>query len=171
MDYDSLNIRPELRNEDICMRGQGMTSSRLRAIKNGLREFHTLELMAVTIYRFQITNKANELNRQLIAAMCNEMTHYQDYQIRLYEYGINPSPLRLAYWFVGLALGIFSRLGGRKSILKTGIWAENKAVQRYDELLENIDWDDYTRSVIEKDRSDEQSHINRWKSFLQSDKQ
>lgn len=170
MNYDSSIIRPELRNEDIHMIGQGMTFSRLRAIRKGLRTLHTLELMAITIYRFQISSEENELNRQLIAAMCNEMTHYQDFQVRLYEYSMKPSPLRWTYWIVGFTLGIFSRLGGRKSILKTGIWAETKAVHHYAELLETIEWDDYTRRVVEKDQSDEQAHINRWKTFLKSDK-
>ena len=47
--------------------------------------------MASTIYRFQITREDSELNRQLVAAMCNEMTHYQDFQVKLYEFGLRPS--------------------------------------------------------------------------------
>lgn len=168
-DYDVSIIRPQMRSKDFKMRGQGMEPARLEAIKKGLLTLHTLELMAITIYRFQITGENCEFNRQLIASMCNEMTHYQDFQVKLYEYGFKPSIIRLAYWFVGFAFGFISRLIGRKAILKTGIWVETKAVHHYTEILETIDWDENTRKVIEKDQADEDGHINRWKRLLEKD--
>ena len=73
--YDISIIRTQIRIEDIRLRGQRFSSSRLRGIKKGLLTLHTLELMATNIYRFQITKKVSEFNRQLIAAMGNEMTH------------------------------------------------------------------------------------------------
>ena len=167
-DHDISIIRPQMRSEDFKTRGQGMEPARLAAIKKGLRTLHTLELMAQTIYRFQITTESCQFNRQLVAAMCNEMTHYQDFQVRLYEYGFRPSIIRWAYWLVGFAFGFCSRLLGRKAILKTGIWVETKAVHHYAQLLESIDWDEDTRKVIEKDQADEDGHINRWKKLLQS---
>ena len=145
-----------------------MSSSRLRDIKKGLLTLHTLELMAVNIYKFQITRGESEHNRQLIAAMCNEMTHLQDFQVKLYEFGWKPSILRWAYWIVGFAFGFFSRLMGKKGVIKTGIWVETKAVHHYDKLLETIEWDEDTRRVIEKNQADEYGHINRWRKFLQS---
>ncbi len=122
--------------------------------------------MAVNIYKFQITKAPTELNRQLIAAMCNEMTHLQDFQIKLYEYGFKPNKFRWIYWIVGFALGFISRLKGSEAILKTGIWAERKAVLHYKELLETIEWDEETKRIIEKDQADENGHINRWKKLL-----
>jgi ubiquinone biosynthesis monooxygenase Coq7 len=55
---------------------------------------------------------------------------------------------------------------GRKAVLKTGIWVETKAVHHYDELLKDIEWDDETRKIVEKDQADEFGHIKRWESFL-----
>ena len=170
-DYDVSIIRPQLRNEDVKLRGAGMAEPRLKAIKKGLLALHTLELMAANIYKSQVTKKPSELNRQLIAAMCNEMTHYQDFQVKLLEYGFRPSKLRWAYWIVGFVFGFGSRLLGRKAILKTGIWVETKAVHHYDELLNSIDWDEDSRKVIEKDQADEYGHINRWKQLLESSRQ
>jgi ubiquinone biosynthesis monooxygenase Coq7 len=167
-DYDISIIRPQMQGEDVGLRGQGMSAARLKAIKKGLHALHTLELMASNIYKFQIGKKPNELNLQLIAAMCNEMTHYQDFQVKLYEYGFRPSILRWAYWIVGFVFGFGSRMLGTKSILKTGIWVETKAVHHYDQLLNSVDWDEDTRKIIEKDQADEDGHINRWKSLLQS---
>jgi len=161
-------IRPQMCSEDFKIRGKEIDTSKLKAIKKGLLALNTLELMAMTIYRFQVTKKKNELNRQLISAMCNEMTHYQDFQVKLYEYGFRPSIFRWAFWIVGFVFGFGSRILGTKAILKTGIWVETKAVGHYAELLETIDWDEETRKVIEKDQADEDGHINRWKSLLQS---
>ncbi len=166
--YDISVIRPELRAEDFKMRGEGFAPKRLAAIRKGLRTLHTLELMAQTIYKFQLTRERGEVNCQLVAAMCNEMGHYQDFQVKLYEYGFRPSLLRGAYWMVGFVFGFGSRLLGRKAILRTGIWVESKAVHHYAHLLETIDWDEETRTVIEKDQADEDGHINRWRKLLES---
>jgi len=164
--FDISIIRPEMLAQDFKFRGQDMPSKRQKRIKRGLLTFHTLETMAVNIYKFQITGKRSELNHQLIAAMCNEMTHLQDFQVKLFEYGFKPSKIRLLYWIVGLVLGFASRLLGMKAILKTGIWVERKAVRHYDELLQKIEWGEETRRVIQKDQADEEGHVNRWRSFL-----
>ena len=157
-----------MRIEDVKVRGQGMSAARLKAIKKGLLTLHTLELMAANIYKFQITKESTELNRQLIAAMCNEMTHFQDFQVKLFEYGFRPSVLRWAYWIVGFVFGFGSRLLGTKAILKTGVWVETKAVHHYAQLLNSIEWDEDTRRIIEKDQADEYGHIKRWKNLLKS---
>jgi ubiquinone biosynthesis monooxygenase Coq7 len=164
--FDISIIRPEMRLSDFKFRGIEMPPERLKTIRKGLRTLHTLETMAVNIYKFQITKKANELNLQIIAAMNNEMTHLQDFQSKLFEYGFKPSKFRFVYWVVGLIFGFFSRLMGRKAILKTGIWVETKAVHHYDELLKDIEWDEETRKIVEKDQADEFGHIKRWESFL-----
>jgi len=164
--YDITIIRPELREEQFKLRGDGFSPERLAAIRKGLRTLHTLELMAQTIYKFQLTSERSRMNNMLIAAMCNEMGHYQDFQIKLYEYGFRPSVLRAAYWMVGFAFGFGSRLLGRRAMLRTGVWVESKAVHHYAQLLETIDWDEETRQVIEKDQADEDGHISRWKGLL-----
>lgn len=161
-------IRPQMRIEDFRGRGEGMPGPRLKQIKKALRTLHTLETMAQNIYKFQLTRKRSELNHQLTAAMCNEMTHLQDFQVKLYEYGWKPSKWRWTYWLVGWAFGTFSRLRGTKAILKTGIWVESKAVDHYAELLETVEWDEDTRSIVEKDQADEHGHITRWRALLKA---
>jgi hypothetical protein len=113
--YDISIIRPQMRAEDFRLRGMGDSPQRLRAIRKGLRTLHTLELMAQTIYKFQVTRERSDLNCQLIAAMCNEMGHYQDFQIKLYEYGFRPSIFRAAYWIVGFVFGFGSRAALRRT--------------------------------------------------------
>lgn len=165
-DFDISIIRPEMRASDFKRRGQGMSAERLKSIKRGLRTLHALETMAVNIYKFQITRKTDDLNIQLISAMSNEMTHLQDFQAKLFEYGFRPSKTRFLYWMVGFVFGFLSRVLGTRAILRTGIWAETKAVHHYEELLRDVEWDDETKGIIEKDRADEQGHFRRWQSFL-----
>jgi demethoxyubiquinone hydroxylase (CLK1/Coq7/Cat5 family) len=98
--------------------------------------------------------------------MCDEITHLQDFQVKLYEYGLRPSILCPAYSLLGFIFGFTSRLLGPKAVLKIGIWVETKAVKHYTELLETVDWDEQTRTMIEKDQADEDGHVSRWKNSL-----
>jgi hypothetical protein len=50
----------------------------VRAIRKALVTLHANEVMAVNIYKAQITANPCELNTQLAAAMFNEMTHMQE---------------------------------------------------------------------------------------------
>lgn len=167
-DFDISIIRPEMRAVNFKWRGKDQPAEDIEGIKRGLHALHTLEMMAINIYKFQISKRPNELNLQLIRAMGNEMTHFQDFQVKLFEYGLKPSKLKFLYWIVGFGIGFTSRILGQKAILKTGIWVEKKAVRHYDELLKDIRWDEETRLLIEKDRADEEGHINCWKKFLKS---
>lgn len=166
MAQDISVIRPEMRHEDIRARARDLSADQRRALRKGLRTLHTLEIMATNIYKCQITAKQCELNTQLTAAMCNEMTHTQDFQTKLYEHGFRPSKLRWTYWMVGYAFGLGSRMLGTRRMLQTGIWTEQKAVHHYGQLLESAQWDDDTRAAIEKDRADEYGHIERWQYYL-----
>lgn len=164
--YDIDIIRPQLKAEDFKFRAKGIDRKKLNNIIKHLKTLHTLETMASTIYRFQISRKEDELNRQLISAMCNEMTHQQDFAVKLYEYGTRPFIMRFCFYIVGMIIGLVSKSLGTAAILKTGIWVETKAVSHYKHILEDIDADKETTEIIEKDAADEFGHINRWKAMI-----
>lgn len=166
MAYDISVIRPEMRHDEVMERGRSLAAGERKAVKKALRTLHTLEIMATNIYKSQITAKECRLNTELTAAMCNEMTHMQDFQTKLFEYGMKPSKLRWTYWMVGYVFGLGSRMLGTKRMLKTGIWTEQKAVDHYGELLSAAPWDEPTRACIEKDQADEYGHIERWRHYL-----
>jgi demethoxyubiquinone hydroxylase (CLK1/Coq7/Cat5 family) len=168
MEYDITVIRPEMRVEQVMLRGVDATQDERHALRKALRTLHTLEIMATKIYACQITAKPCLLNAALTGAMCNEMTHMQDFQTKLYEHGFKPSKLRFSYWLVGYAFGLGSRLLGTRRILKTGVWVEGKAVRHYAELLAAVKWDADTRAIIEKDQADESGHVARWEKLLLS---
>ena len=160
-------LRPEWRQSGIALRGRRLPPADRARLRKALQTLHSLELMAVNIYRLQITRGESELNRQLIAAMCNEMTHVQDFQTRLYEYGFRPSLFRWTWWIVGIVFGLASRLRGPKAILRMGIWVESKAVAHYGELLSAAPWDDDTRQTLTRDADDESHHIAAWRRLLE----
>jgi len=164
---DSYVIRPQVLRNEIMFQGQSLAPGQRKRTQKALRALHSLEIMAVNIYRFQLNRQQTLLNQELIAAMCNEATHTQDFLVKLYEYGMRPSKFRWFWWLVGMAFGLISRFLGPKAMLKTGVWTENKAVAHYTELL-TLDWDPATRAVIEKDLADEQKHINTWKHLLET---
>lgn len=152
-------IRPAIEPEEIAFRTGNAESGEIEKIRSGLRKLHTFEVMAVNIYRLQITNEANELNTLLIQAMANEMTHVQDFQIKLYEYGAKPSLLRFFFGPAGCIIGFLSRLGGERRVLKTGVWVETKAVNDYQKIIDSAKWDEGTLKVIKKNLTDEHHHI------------
>ena len=167
MTYDITIIRPEMKADAVRPRGRDLDETKRKALKKGLRALHSLEIMATKIYKCQITSEPSELNTALTAAMCNEMTHMQDFQTKLYEYGFKPDKFRVRYWVAGYVFGLGSRMLGRERMLKTGIWVGTKAVHHYGELLNGAEWDAETRVFIEKDWADEYGHIARWKEFLE----
>jgi ubiquinone biosynthesis monooxygenase Coq7 len=164
--HDVSIIRPAIKEEEIKFLGEGFSSERLKQIKEALITFHNLETMATNVYRYQITSKKSELNRLLLAAMLNESTHIQDFEVKLYEYGFRPSILRYAYCILGFVFGFSTRILGSKYILKLGAWVETKAVAHYAELLKHVEWDEDTRLMIEKNQADEDLHISRWSAML-----
>lgn len=164
--YDPSLIRPPVYTNDIQHRGRDFLPDKRKKVIKTLRQLHMLEVMAANIYRMQITKEPSELNRELIAAMHNEMTHIQDFRTKLMEYGAHPAFYAFVFWWVGFVMGLGSRILGKKAILKAGIWVESKAVTDYGKILESLDWDEPTRAVIAKDRADEEIHIDRWKNLL-----
>jgi len=163
---DNVIIRYEARSSDIKFRGIGFTKERLKKIKKALHALHTLEIMATNIYRFHIGNDKDEVTRELIAAMLNEMTHIQEFQTKLLEYGFRPTLFRAMYWIVGFVIGFASRIFGKKTILKTGIWVETRAVNHYQEFLRDVEWDEESRVVVERAMLDEKHHIETWSRLL-----
>lgn len=154
-------------NKDITIRGNGLSADEKKKIRKALLDLHNLEIMAVNVYRCQINKKNQELNIALIGAMRNEIGHVQDYLVKLYEYQLKPAWYRWAFWLLGWAIGTFSRIRGKKAIIKAGIWTESKAVAHYNKLLKMAPWDEATYSVIDKDRNDEIMHLNYWKTSIE----
>jgi demethoxyubiquinone hydroxylase (CLK1/Coq7/Cat5 family) len=166
VDDSDIIIRPEMRFDQVTQRGAGYPAVRLADIRKALQKLHALETMAVNIYKYEISKDRTPLDTYLTAAMANEMTHLQDFQTKLYEHNLRPSKLCFGFWLVGIVLGLGSRMMGPRRILKTGIWAEKKAVNDYAHFLRDVQWDEDTNPIVEKDAADEAAHVARWTRLL-----
>ena len=112
---DTIVIRPEMTETQVKPRGRDLDKEKRRALKKALQTLHSLEIMAVNIYKCQITTEATPLNTALTMAMSNEMTHMQDFQTRLYEYGFKPAKLRGRFWLAGYVFGLGSQDDGHRA--------------------------------------------------------
>ena len=160
--YSERSASPET---EIMLRGEGLDRKEWKKIRKALHALHTLEIMAVNIYRMQIGRFDKKLNTALIAGMANEMGHARDFSVKLYEYGMRPFIFRWTHWMAGCMIGLFARITGRNQALKVDIWVEEKACRHYKELIESLPWDDQSLKILNKDLADEAHHIKVWKSF------
>ncbi|WP_041445506.1 demethoxyubiquinone hydroxylase family protein [Syntrophobotulus glycolicus] len=160
-------IRTEMEPQEIYSRLDHVQSDQLPKVRKALRKLHAFEMMAVNIYRMQITAENTDFNRLIIQAMTNEMTHVQDFQAKIYEFGSRPSPTRFFNALLGMFLGLSSRLRGKKAILAMGIWTETKAVEDYQAIISSVRWDKETLDVIKHNLDDEYHHIETLKKVLE----
>ena len=55
--YDVEIIRPQMTAHDVRLRSKPADPAKLKTLKKALQAFHTLETMAVNIYKFQLTKE------------------------------------------------------------------------------------------------------------------
>lgn len=158
-------IRRECHGHDVQLRTLRPTPALLRTARSVLRATNRLETMAVQVYRAQWTPRPTELNRQLIAAMDNELIHQADSLSRLMEFGGRPTLMRLPYYVVGWLMGRVSRMFGLGAMMRLGAWVEAKAVKHYRHLSEACRWDADTYEMLVRMGEDEKLHKARWEWF------
>ncbi len=159
-------LRTEMYTHDIGFRGQNADRATLKRTRKALRTIHRLETMATQVYRAQISKKQTELDRQLIAAMENEVTHHTDSMVLLLEYNGNESMARLGFYIFGYVGGRISRLLGTKYILRLAEWVERKAIEHYEHLAGDVKWDKATYEYVFRMWEDEKVHQARWFYYL-----
>lgn len=159
-------LRTEMYTHDIGFRGRGADKTTIKRTHKALRTIHRLETMAMQVYRAQIGKKGTELDRQLIAAMENEVTHHTDSMVLLLEFNGNEDILRLPFYIFGYVSGRLSRMMGTKYILKLAEWVERKAINHYEHLTDQVKWDKATYEYVFRMWEDEKVHQARWLYYM-----
>lgn len=160
-------IRTETHAHDVGLFGISATQEQLRAARKTLRDIHRLETMAVQVYRAQWSREPTELNRQLIAAMDNEVTHQAEALSRLMQFGGRPTLLRVPFYIVGWVMGRASRCFGLRAMMRLGMWVEGKAIEHYEHLSAAVQWHKSTYDILLRLWEDERTHRARWQWFLE----
>ena len=140
----------------------------MNGVLRALRKMHNLERFAVEIYGRQIRAfREKEIADRLKAAMDNEQEHVDDLRGRIEELGGTTSSLGFFFRMAGKVLGFATTLLGKAFILKADIRLEKRAVKGYGGLLEKVNFDEESRTLIEKNIEDERAHIERWQGSLE----
>lgn len=140
----------------------------MNAVISSLRKVHNLERFATEIYRSQIgAFPQREISDRLKAARDNEQEYIDNLQVRIGELGGTPSWLGFFFQMAGKVEGFTTRLGGKRFILKADTRLEKRAVQDYGGILQRVDFDEKTRTLILKNIEDEKVHIRRWEDSIE----
>ena len=136
-------------------------------IINALNTMYKIERFATQIYKTQ-TRAFSEtvLIDRLIAASANEQEHVDDLYERIIALKGKVSKMGNLFQLAGKILGFATTLMGKNFVLKADIMVEKKALTDYTLYLRNFNFDEKTKSVIEKNLEDERLHIIRWQDSL-----
>jgi len=135
---------------------------------NALRKVHNIERLAVEIYRAQIRAfPEKEIASRIKAAMDNEQEHVDDLRECITNLSGTASWQGTFFQIAGKVLGFSTSLMGKILILKTDIWVENKAVKDYSDFLQRIEFDEKSRTLLQKNLDDEKTHIETWKDSIE----
>lgn len=140
----------------------------MNEVLRALRKMHNLERFAAGIYARQIRAfSEEEIASKLKVAKDNEQEHVDGLRGRIEELGGATSWLGFFFQMAGKVLGFATTLLGKASILKADIRLEKRAVKDYGGLLEKVNFDEESRTLIEKNIEDERAHIERWQESLE----
>lgn len=159
-------IRGEAYAHNVRLLAPGAPAELVAAARKALRDTNRLETLAVQVYRAQWSRELTEVNRQLIAAMDNELVHQSDSLSMLMQLGGRPTPLRAAFYVAGWCLGRASRMLGLRAMMRLGMWVEGKAIEHYKHLSAAVEWHKPTYQRLLVIWDDERTHRARWQWFL-----
>ena len=139
-----------------------------REVLRAFRALVNLEIMAVRVYRGQRwrLGRSEVTAEALEKAIAVEEKHVRDLASRRQELGGSPSVLSPFYAVAGWLIGFVPSLLGQRAALKTSIWVEERAVKDYQQMLDQVPFDDESRALVQQNQEDEREHIRMWEECL-----
>lgn len=136
-------------------------------IINALNTMYKIERFATQIYKTQIRAfNENIFIERLVAASANEQEHVDDLYERIIALKGKVSKMGNLFQLAGKILGFATTLMGKIFVFKADIMIEKKALTDYALFLQEFDFDEKSRRVIEKNLEDERLHIIRWQDSI-----
>jgi demethoxyubiquinone hydroxylase (CLK1/Coq7/Cat5 family) len=137
---------------------------RMSKVFLSLNFMHCMERFATQIYRTQKgAFRDKQIIQQLIDASENERTHVQKFRTQIKKLNGKIYPLGWLFQFVGVILGLITRLCGKRNLFKADTFVEMRAVKDYNGFLKTIPFDKDTVNIIRVIIADEEVHIANWK--------
>jgi len=128
-----------------------------------------MERFATQIYRTQKPAFHDDsLVKQLQDASDNERTHVEKLRAQIKKLKLNSYPFGWLFQSAGVALGVITRLSGKRNLFKADTFVENRAVKDYSAFLKVVPFDMDTVSLIRGIIAEEEFHIANWKKAVDS---
>ena len=133
-----------------------------------LNTMYNIERAATAIYKAQAgAFRSNaSVYETFKAATANEQEHADGLKTRVADLKGKGSFIGWFFALGGLMIGFATRFMGKKRVMKTNIWVENKAVKDYGAFLKKVNFDEKSAALIKKNIGDEQRHVNNWTRIL-----
>ncbi|MFA5055633.1 MAG: demethoxyubiquinone hydroxylase family protein [Dehalococcoidia bacterium] len=140
----------------------------MSTVIGSLNTMYNIERAATAIYKAQAGafRSAPAYYEILKEATANEQEHADGLKARVAELKGKGSFMGWFFALGGMMIGLTTRIMGKKRIMKTNIWVEQKAVKDYGAFLEKVNFDDKSAALIKKNIGDEQRHVNNWTRIL-----
>jgi demethoxyubiquinone hydroxylase (CLK1/Coq7/Cat5 family) len=130
-----------------------------------LNFMYFMERFATQIYRSQLgAFKGSPIAQQMKAASENEAGHVNKLSDQLRRLKRPVYPLGFLFQFVGMGMGLVTRLKGKRNLLLIDAWIETRAVKDYGSFARKVGFDADTVKMIQQIIGDEKEHIVNWKT-------
>jgi len=128
-----------------------------------LNFMHCMERFATQIYLTQRGSfNGSPVVAKLQAASDNEASHVARLKNRLRELKSPLIPLGWLFQFMGIMIGLITRLLGKRRLMSADIWVEKRAVTDYGGFLKKVPFDPDSSRLIENIIREEYDHIDSW---------
>jgi rubrerythrin len=130
-----------------------------------LNFMHCMERFATQIYLTQRGAFRGQVTAQkLTDASDNERGHVQKLRVQIKKLNGSIYPFGWLFQFMGVIVGLGTRLFGKKNLFKADIFVEMRAVKDYSSFLITVHFDPDTVEAIRGIITDEEKHIINWKN-------
>lgn len=134
-----------------------------------LNFMHCMERFATQIYLTQGgAFKHTQLALQLADASANERTHVQKLGAQIKNLNGTVYPFGWLFQFLGVFLGVITRLTSKRNLFKADTFVETRAVKDYNGFLKSVHFDTETVNLIKGLIVDEEAHVINWKKAGES---
>jgi rubrerythrin len=134
-----------------------------------LNFMHCMERFATQVYLTQRGAFAgHSMAQKLTEASDNERGHVQKLQARIKKLNGSVYPFGWLFQFMGVIIGLSTRLSGKINLFKADTFVETRAVKDYSNFLKTVPFDPDTVEAIRTIIADEEEHIINWKKARES---
>jgi rubrerythrin len=134
-----------------------------------LNFMHCMERFATQIYLTQRgAFRGHVMAQKLTEASDNERGHVQKLRAQIKKLNGSIYPFGWLFQFMGVIIGLGTRLSGKINLLKADTFVDMRAVKDYSNFLKTVHFDPDTVESIRGIIADEEKHIINWKNAEES---